>query len=145
MYLSRCRLHARVVLGDLVPNRLSISRFRISSVKLRNHKVGYFYSLLWAVRVMICVETFCIGDKCSVVLCLKNRKYGGVSSLTYRLTVVTWTFSCDAFSRLGYGPVTRSSPVHWYRAVAIPRHRFTSFAACCRTVTKRPTAPSAVH
>ena len=59
-----------------------VSRFRLSSVKLRNHKVGYFDPLLWAVRVMICVETFCIGGKCSVVLCLKNRKYGGMSSLT---------------------------------------------------------------
>ena len=60
-----------------------VSRFRLSSVQLRNHKVGYFDPLLWAVRVMICVETFCIGGKCSVVLCLKNRKYGGVSSLHY--------------------------------------------------------------
>ena len=51
-----------------------VSRFRLSSVQLRNHEVGYFDPLLWAVRVMICV-------KCSVVLCLKNRKYGGVSSL----------------------------------------------------------------
>ena len=32
--------------------------------------------------VMIFVETVCIGGKCSVVLCLKNRKYGGESSLT---------------------------------------------------------------
>ena len=59
-----------------------VSRFWLSSVKLRNHKVGYFDLLLWAVRVMICVATFCIGGKCSVVLCLKNRKYGGVSSLS---------------------------------------------------------------
>ena len=59
-----------------------VSRFRLSSVQLRNHEVGYFDPLLWAVRVMICVATFCIGGKCSVVLCLKNRKYGGVSSLT---------------------------------------------------------------
>ena len=58
-----------------------VSRFRLSSVKLRNHEVSYFDPLLWAVRVMICVATFCIGGKCSVVLCLKNRKYGGVSSL----------------------------------------------------------------
>ena len=58
-----------------------VSRFRLSSVQLRNHKVGYFDPLLWAVRVMICVEIVCIGGKCSVVLCLKNRKYGGVSSL----------------------------------------------------------------
>ena len=50
-----------------------------------NHEVGYFDPLLWAVRVMICVATFCIGDKCSVVLCLKNRKYGGVSSLRHRI------------------------------------------------------------
>ena len=50
-------------------------------MQLRNHKVGYFDPLLWAVRVMICVETFCKGGKCSVVLCLKNHKYGGVSSL----------------------------------------------------------------
>ena len=40
-----------------------VSRFRLSSVKLRNHKVGYFDPLLWAVRVMICVETFCIGGQ----------------------------------------------------------------------------------
>ena len=60
-----------------------VSRFRLSSVQLRNHKVGYFDPLLWAVRVMICVETFCIGGKCSVVLCFKNRKYGDVSSLSY--------------------------------------------------------------
>ena len=58
-----------------------VSRFQLSSVQLRNHEVGYFDPLLWAVRVMICVATFCIGGKCSVVLCLKNRKYGGVSSL----------------------------------------------------------------
>ena len=43
-------------------------------MQLRNHAVGYFDPLLWAVRVMICVATFCIGGKCSVVLCLKNRK-----------------------------------------------------------------------
>ena len=61
-----------------------VSRFRLSSVKLRNHKVGYFDPLLWAVRVMICVDIFCIGGKCSVVLCLKNRKSGGVSSLKPR-------------------------------------------------------------
>ena len=60
-----------------------VSRFRLSSVQLRNHKVGYFDPLLWAVCVMICVATFCIGGKCSVVLCLKNRKYGGVSSLIF--------------------------------------------------------------
>ena len=40
-----------------------VSRFRLSSVKLRNHKVGYFDPLLWAVRVMILVETFCIGGQ----------------------------------------------------------------------------------
>ena len=40
-----------------------VSRFRLSSVKLRNHKVGYFDPLLWAVRVTIIVETFCIGGK----------------------------------------------------------------------------------
>ena len=51
-----------------------VSCFRLSSVQLRNHEVGYFDPLLWAVRVMICVATFCIGGKCSVVLCLKNRK-----------------------------------------------------------------------
>ena len=59
-----------------------VSRFRLSSVQLRNHEVGYFDPLLWAVRVMICVEMFCIGGKCSVVLCLQNRKSGGVSSLS---------------------------------------------------------------
>ena len=37
-----------------------VSRFRLSSVKLRNHEVGYFNPLLWAVRVTIFVETFCI-------------------------------------------------------------------------------------
>ena len=47
-----------------------VSRFQLSSVKLRNHKVGYFDPLLWAVRVMICVKTFYIGGKCSVILCL---------------------------------------------------------------------------
>ena len=40
-----------------------VSRFRLSSVKLRNHKVGYFDPLLWAVRDMIFVETFCIGGQ----------------------------------------------------------------------------------
>ena len=60
-----------------------VSRFRLSSVQLRNHEVGYFDPLLWAVRVMICVATFCIGGKCCVVLCHKNRKYGGVSSLNW--------------------------------------------------------------
>ena len=66
-----------------------VSRFRLSSAQLRNLKVGYFDSLLWAVRVMICVATFCIGGKCSVVLCLKNRKYGGVSSLILCFTEFT--------------------------------------------------------
>ena len=37
----------------------SASDFWLSSVKLRNHKVGYFDPLLWAMRVMIVVETFC--------------------------------------------------------------------------------------
>ena len=40
-----------------------VSRFRLSSVKLRNHKVGYFDPILWAVRVTIIVETFCIGGQ----------------------------------------------------------------------------------
>ena len=40
-----------------------VSCFRLSSVKLRNHKVGYFDPLLWAVRVTIIVETFCIGGQ----------------------------------------------------------------------------------
>ena len=66
------------------------SRCRLSSVQLRNHEVGYFDPLLWAVRVMICVETFCIGSKCSVVLCLKNRKYGGVSSQYVSISFATW-------------------------------------------------------
>ena len=44
-----------------------VSRFRLSSVQLRNHKVGYFDPLLCAMRVTISVETFCIGGKCSVV------------------------------------------------------------------------------
>ena len=52
-------------------------------MQLCNHKVDYFDPILWAERVMICVETFCIDGKCSVVLCLKNRKYGGMSSLRY--------------------------------------------------------------
>ena len=68
-----------------------VSRFRLSSVQLRNHEVGYFDPLLWAVRVMICVATFCIGGKCSVVLCLKNRKSGGVSSLKGAIVAkTTW-------------------------------------------------------
>ena len=58
-----------------------VSRCRLSSVKLRNHKVGYFDPLLWAVRMMIFVKTFCICGKHSVVLCLRNGKYGRVSSL----------------------------------------------------------------
>ena len=40
-----------------------VSRFRLSSVQLRNHGVGYFDPLPWAVRVMIIVETFCIGGQ----------------------------------------------------------------------------------
>ena len=40
-----------------------VSRFQLSSVKLRNHKVGYFDPLLWDVRVTIIVETFCIGGQ----------------------------------------------------------------------------------
>ena len=71
-------------LAEIVPQETSVG-CQLSSVKLRNHEVGYFDPLLWAVRVMICVETFCIGGKCSVVLCLKNRKYGGVSSLNSTL------------------------------------------------------------
>ena len=50
----------------------NVSRFRLSSVQLRNHKVGYFDPLPWAVRVMICVETFCIGGKYSAVLSQKS-------------------------------------------------------------------------
>ena len=42
-----------------------VSRFRLSSVKLRNHEVGYFDPLLWAVRVTTTVETYCIGGKYS--------------------------------------------------------------------------------
>ena len=44
-------------------NRCDVSRFRLSSVKLRNHKVGYFDPLLRALRVTIIVETFCIGGQ----------------------------------------------------------------------------------
>ena len=40
-----------------------VSRFRLSSVQLRNHEVGYFDPLLWDVRVTIIVETFCIGGQ----------------------------------------------------------------------------------
>ena len=40
-----------------------VSRFQLSSVKLRNHEVGYFDPLLWDVRVMIILETFCIGGQ----------------------------------------------------------------------------------
>ena len=40
-----------------------ISRFRLALVQLRNHEVGYFDPLLWAVRVTIIVETFCIGGQ----------------------------------------------------------------------------------
>ena len=87
-----------------------VSRFRLSSVKLRNHEVGYFDPLLWAGRVMICVATFCIGDKCSVVLCLKNRKYGGVSSLM-EVTIARKTSnlifevtSLDYLTRKSYNP-----------------------------------------
>ena len=36
-----------------------VSRFRLLSVKLRNH----FDPLLWAVRATIIVETFCIGGQ----------------------------------------------------------------------------------
>ena len=69
-----------------------VSGFRLSSVQLHNHEVGYFDPLLWAVRVMICAATFCIGGKCSVVLCLKNLKYGGVSSLTW--DSLSWILIC---------------------------------------------------
>ena len=61
-----------------------VSRFRLSSVQLRNYEVGYFDPLLWAVRAL---QLF-VGGKCSVVLCLKNRKYGGVSSLIYSLVLL---------------------------------------------------------
>ena len=59
-------------LADRNRSASDISRFRLSSVQLRNHEVGYFDPLLWAVRVMICVATFCIGGKCSVVLSQKS-------------------------------------------------------------------------
>ena len=100
-----------------------VSRFRLSSVQLRNHKVGYFDPLLWAVRVMICVATFCIGGKCSVVLCLKNRKYGGVSSLsdvtiryvTLRCVRLCYVISCgvsctDCTERITCFPVFTKQP-----------------------------------
>ena len=73
--------HAKYAPAGRNRSASDVSRFQLSSVQLRNHKVGYFDPLLWAVRVIICVETFCIGGKCSVVLWLKNRKHGGVSSL----------------------------------------------------------------
>ena len=44
-------------------NRSASDRFRLSSVKLRNHKVGFFDPLLWVVRVTILFETFCIGGQ----------------------------------------------------------------------------------
>ena len=50
--------------------------------------------------MMICVATFCIGGKCSVVLCLKNRKYGGVSSLSF---IECCSFNSDV------PPVTKQS------------------------------------
>ena len=53
-----------------------VSRFRLSPVQLRNHKVGCFDPLLWAVRVTIFDETFCIGGKYSVVLYLYSLRYG---------------------------------------------------------------------
>ena len=52
-----------------------VGRFRLSSVQLHNHKVGYFDHLLWAMRVTIFAETFCIGGKYSIVLYLYSRRY----------------------------------------------------------------------
>ena len=56
---------------------------------------------------MICVATFCIGDKCSVVLCLKNRKYGGVSSLIQSVvdigvSLVKYVFNCKPINGRTY-------------------------------------------
>ena len=50
----------RVVLGH--------HSFRLLSARVRNHGVGYFDPLLWAV---ILIHTFCIGDKCTVVFVSK--------------------------------------------------------------------------
>ena len=38
--------------------------------------------------MLILVDTFCIGGKCSVVLSVKKRNYGGVSSLNVDKYVV---------------------------------------------------------
>ena len=78
-----------------------VSRFRLSSVQLRNHKVGYFDPLLWAVRVMICVETFCIGGKCNVVYySVKNKMYALTSYnrnqyLTQKIPIYGAVPSCE--------------------------------------------------
>ena len=50
-----------------------VSRCRLSAEQLYNHKVGYFDPLLWAVRVMILIHTFCIGSKCSIVVMQTSR------------------------------------------------------------------------
>ena len=69
-----------------------VSRFWLSSVQLRNQKVGYFDPLLWAVRMTIIVETFCFGGPIySVVLYLCSIRYGrdgDVSALILHLQLM---------------------------------------------------------
>ena len=68
-------------------------------MQLRNQKVDYFDPTVG--RVMICVETGCIGGKCSVVLCLKNRQYANDSEGRQNIgllklnstRVLTWVYS----------------------------------------------------
>ena len=70
---SNSTLKSEAMLNNALAGRnrsaSDVSRFRLSSVKLRNHKVGYFDPLLWAVRVTIIVETFCFDGQiwCSFI------------------------------------------------------------------------------
>ena len=54
-------LHAAVRMLAEIVLAVTVTHFRISSSILRNHKVGEFRPLLWAVRAMIFADTFCTG------------------------------------------------------------------------------------
>ena len=84
VWIRRRGRHAKYAPAGRNRSASDVSRYRLSSVKLHNHKVGYFDPLLWDVHVTIIVETFCIGGKYSVVLYLcsiRYGRYGGMSSL----------------------------------------------------------------
>ena len=71
-------LRLRYGCGNRSASDVTVSRFRLSSMKLRNHKVGKFDPLLWAVRMTIIelLKLFVLVVKYSVVSYLCSIRYG---------------------------------------------------------------------